>query len=124
MSKVETKLLPRNNGNLRSCTFEVGCGEYGLITGYGLCPGMCVKFNVVHEDRCRCIHNEKPYCVAGGQIGIDACSSNAAIPMPGTYVAYLCLEEGVEIPDDFCVYANVCTNVENLQAVTTATVGA
>lgn len=118
------KILPRKDGNLRSRTFDIRCGEYAQITGYSLCPGVCVKFSRVHEDRCNCEYNEKPYCVAGGQVGIDSCSTNAIIPMPGTYVAYLCIDEGVELDDDFCVYADVCTNVENLQAVVTAMSGA
>ena len=117
------KLFPRKNGNLRSCTFDVKCGEYAKLSGYGLCPGVCVRINQVHENKCLCEYSEKPYCVAGGQVGLDDSCSDAVIPMPGTYVAYICVSEEAELDDDFRVYADVCTNLENLQAVVTATSG-
>lgn len=117
------QLFPTKDGATRSPQFTVKCGEYATLSGFDLCPGTCVRIAKVHEDKCRCEFSEKPFCVAGGQVGLDDCSSEAYIPLPGTYVAYLCVDEGVELDDEFRVYADVCTNVENLQVVATAMIG-
>lgn len=119
MSKAY-KILPHNYQNLRA-RFEVKCGEYAKITSYGLCDGICVKINQIHEDKCRCIYDEKPFCLLGSQVGIDDSCPDAVIPMPGCYVAYFCIEEGLDWDlDDFAIYLDVCKDLDNLQAVLTA----
>lgn len=113
--KTGEKVLSTRSGVIR-----VKCGEYVKLKAYGLCPGMCIKISEVYEDKCKCEYFECPYCVAGGQIGVDADCPSAAIPMPGCYVAYLCVEEDVELPEEWKVVAEVCDHVENLQVVMTA----
>ena len=123
MSTAALRVFPRTREQTRSVEFQVAPGEYGKLTGYNVCPGVCVRINQVHENRCNCEYKEKPYCIAGKQIGLTACG-DAILPMPGVYVAYLCVDEGVELDDDFCVYFESCTNVENLQVAVMAALGA
>ena len=96
--------------------FEVKCGSYAKFSGYGLCPGICIRVNQIHEDKCKCIYDEKPYCLFGEQSGLDANCTEMVIPMPGCYVAYICAEDEWD-PEDFAVYMDTCTDLENLQTV-------
>ena len=120
MSKNLTKLFPNNKGNLRSKTFCVGNGQFARLTGYDLCPGICMRISKVHENPCICLHHEKPYCIAGGQVGLDANCSDAVIPEKGDYVAYLCVADDVEIPEDFCIFLDICEDLDNLKVVIAA----
>lgn len=101
--------------------FEVKCGQYAQLSAYGLCPGVCVKVDQLHEDKCRCIWDRKPYCLFGEQIGMDSECTEAIIPMPGCYVAYLCIDENVDWDvEDFAIYLTPpeeCTDLQNLQTV-------
>lgn len=98
--------------------FDVECGCYAKLSGYGLCPGICLKINQIHEDKCRCIYDEKPYCLCGSQLGMDETCQEVIIPMPGCYVAYLCIEENVEWEvDDFAIYLDKCKDLQNVQTV-------
>ena len=118
MSKAY-KILPNEQcpENLRF-KFEVKCGSYAKLSGYGLCPGVCLKINQIHEDKCRCIYDEKPYCLFGEQLGMDSNCTETIIPMPGCYVAYLCISEDLDWDvDDFAIYLDHCTDLENLQTV-------
>ena len=114
MGTKARKLFPRKSGSLRSGTFTVGCGEYAKITAYDLC-GVCIRVSEVHEDKCACEYSEKPYCLNGRQLGLDEKCSQLIIPMPGCYVLYVCEDDGNI--DDATVYLDICTNIENVQAV-------
>lgn len=97
---------------------RIGCGEYMKLTGYCLPEGVCIKINEVFEDVCKCLYFEQPYCVAGGQVGLDCDNPRASIPMPGCYIAEICLPDPcIEFDDEFIVIAEKCTNVENLTTV-------
>jgi hypothetical protein len=118
MSKAY-KILPNEQcpDDLRF-KFEVKCGCYVKLSGYGLCPGICLRINQIHEDKCNCIYDEKPYCLFGEQLGMDSNCTETVIPMPGCYVAYLCIDEDVEWDvDDFAIYMDTCKDLENLQTV-------
>jgi hypothetical protein len=49
---------------------------------------------------------------------MDSNCTETVIPMPGCYVAYLCIDEDVEWDvDDFAIYMDTCKDLENLQTV-------
>lgn len=112
------KLFPRKNGSLRSKEFSVPKGGYAQLDGYDLC-GVCVQIFQVHQDKCKCEYEEKPYCVLGKHVGIDENCTTAIIPMPGCYVAYVCEDDGSI--EDAAVYLEVCKDgISNLQTVVSA----
>jgi len=113
--------MPPKDGGRRSKAFDVCDGEYALLTGYGLCPGMCVKLIQVHEDKCRCIYEEKPYCISGEQVGLDHKCTTAVLPMPGCYIAEVCTSKDLDLMDlDYSIYLNVGKDLQNLQVVVSA----
>ena len=119
MSNCAFKLFPRPCGQLRSKPFTVRCGEYAKVTAYDLCPGACIRFSEVHEDACKCEYNERPFCLNKTQVGIDAQCTQAVIPMPGCYVAYVCEDEEGDF-EDATIYVDICTHLENVQTVIAA----
>jgi len=117
------RLFPRPCGSLRSRAIEVKDGNYGLITGYGLDEGVCLRVSLVHVDECNCVHQEQPYCLGGKQIGLDCESTQAVLPMPGCYVIDICLEECAELADDFEVFIDVGGDLQHLQVIYAACAG-
>ena len=120
-SMSKPHILLAASGSLRSKKFEIRDGEYATLSGHGLCPGMCVKISEVIEDKCRCIYDEKPFCIFGNQVGLDQDCTTAVIPMPGCYIAYVCLDDGLDPIDlDYAIYLNVGKDLQNLQVVVSA----
>ena len=119
MSKAHI-LLPSGQ-NSRSKKFEIRDGEYATLSGHGLCPGMCVRIVEVVEDKCRCIYDEKPFCISGKQVGLDQKCTSAVIPMPGCYIAEVCIGKDLDPTDlDYAIYLNVGKDLQNLQVVVSA----
>ena len=114
-------ILMPSGQNRRSKKFEICDGEYGQLSGYGLCPGMCLNVIEVVEDKCRCIYEEKPLCIVGKQVGLDAKCTTAIIPMPGCYIIELCVSKDLDLIDlDYAIYLNVGKDLQNLQVVVSA----
>lgn len=113
MSNRTYPIFPNKHGNTRSCEIEVKCGEFAMVEGYCLPEGLCVKFNKVDADPCRCEHNEKPFCIDGKQVGLGGSCTTALLTMPGTYVGYLCLKEEI-LDDDFQIRVEHVPCLDNL----------
>lgn len=84
-----------------------------MVEGFCIPDDVCIKFWKIIEDKCKCEYLEKPFCVAGSQVGIDDECPTALLTMPGCYVAYLC-GECLEFEEDFIVKAETIKCLDNL----------
>lgn len=113
------KLMPLKGCETRSSTFRVRDGQYALLSAYGLPCGVSIVINQVHEDKCNCIYEEKPFCIDGGPLSLDACCTTVAIPLPGCYLAEIVACKGVVWDDEeLSLMLDIGKNLGNLKAAT------
>lgn len=113
MPNTSVHLFPRKDCNSRSQKIHVACGEFVMVEGYGLPKGICIEFNKIDEDPCKCEYSEKPFCVGGSQVGLGGSCTTALLTMPGCYVAYMCGPSD-NFGEDFRVRAEKIKCLDNL----------